>query len=157
MLVGIPICAEEDEVTDFGGGSYVLTDASAHVVVANTHQTHLWRSIVGEAKLHGFGQVRLIDHFVGDGQIGCYQVVHALHNFVDLGGGGLSIEQKRDFAFLALDVRIDRPLATEHAHHGLIEQMLTRVRRAVLLLVVLVELRLIHGIYINNDTYSNEE
>ena len=49
------------------------------------------------------------------------------------------IQHISDFAFLALHMCIARPLTAKHSHHGLVEQMLRRVRRWKFVFVVIVE------------------
>ena len=66
------------------------------------------------------------------------------------------VEHIADFALLALDVSIARTLATEHAHHQPVEQMLGRVGGRELILVVPVENQVFVHVFIGYYNFIDD-
>ena len=80
----------------------------------------------------------VVTYAEGDRQIVVDQLVHATLYFLLFLTGGLMIDMKAHFALLTLDMSIERALAAEESDHRLVQQMLRRMRRWKLFLVVFV-------------------
>ena len=74
----------------------------------------------------------------GDGQVLLDEFIHLPLNLALLLSVGLVVEDIRYLTLLSLDMSIARTLTTKHPHHQLIKQMLGRVGRRELVLVVIV-------------------
>ena len=132
--------AGDAEVTYLAGVLDVLAQAGAEVVVADTHQAQRLAGVGRQAvQTDALGHIVAADEGGGDGQVLGDEGVDARLNVGHLLGGGTDGQAVVDLALLALDVGIARALAAEEAHHGLVEQVLGGVGRAVLVLVVGVE------------------
>lgn len=133
-------CACDVETSNLLGGSYMLSDAGAHIVVAYPHEPQclagvLWKLV----KLHALGYVVACDILIGHWQVFFYQFVHPAFYLLHLFGSGAGAQVEVDLAFLSFDVGVFGSAASEHSAHGLVEQVLRCVRRLVLRFVVLVE------------------
>ncbi len=124
-----------------GGVSNVRTNASASIVVADQNQPQCLAGIGGQfAEIHQLGGFFVRYEARCDGQMpvddGIDLRLDGRHLFIGRAGGQLVVA----LALLALDMSVARTRATEHPHHRLVEDMLGRMHRRILLFVVLVEL-----------------
>ena len=141
VFVLVPVGAEEFEAADLGGGAHMTADAGTDIVVADAYQSDGVAGIVGQAReIDTLWQVVIARHdFVGDGQVIVDELVHASLDLLLLLSRGFMVEQEAHLALLALHMGVIAALASEHADHGLIEQMFRRMGRWKFVLVVLVE------------------
>ena len=115
-------------------------ETGAHVVVADAHDAEGFAGAVGQlGECDAGGDVVAGHELVGDGQVGLYELVDALFDVGHLLLGERPVEEEVDLALLAFDVRVAASFAAVQPHHGLVEQVLCRVRGRELLLVVGVE------------------
>lgn len=124
-------------------------EAGADVVVTDAHDAEGVAGAVGQ-----FGEgdasrdVVTGYELVGDGQVGLYELVDAALDVGHLLLGERPVDEEVNLAFLAFDVTVAAPFAAVQAHHGLVEQVLGRVRGRELLLVVGVEHGGVSGIVV---------
>ena len=124
----------------------VKAQTSTDIVVAHTDETQRLGYIVGQLGKGHFGRDLIArDVLHRHGQIGFDDLVDAALHLSYLLVGGTDGQLVVELALLALDVGVARTFATEHAHHGLVEDVLGSVRRLVLLFVMIVEDGFWHG------------
>ena len=129
--------AGDAEGTDLAGGFHMRAEAGAHVVIADAHDAEGFAGAVGQFGEGDAGGDVVAGHkLVGDRQVGLYESVDALFDVGHFLLGERPIEEEVDLALLAFDVRVAAPFAAVQAHHGLVEQVLGRVRGRELFLVV---------------------
>ena len=132
--------AGDAEGADLAGGFHVRAETGAHVVVADAHDAEGFAGAVGQfGEGDAGGDVVAGHELVGDGQVGLYELVDAVLDVGHLLLGERPVEEEVDLTLLAFDVRVAAPFAAVQPHHGLVEQVLGRVRGRELLLVVGVE------------------
>ena len=138
---------EDFEVADFGGVLDVGADAGAEVVVADADEAEGLAGIVGELpEVHLGRHLATLHELVANGQTLCYHHVDAALNLRHLLVGGAGVEEIVALALLALDMRIARPRTAKHPHHRLVQNMLRRMHRRVLVFVVGVQNRLLFNL-----------
>ena len=136
----VPVGAEELETTYLRGGTDVLANAGADVVIANTDKTDGLRGIGWQAVERDIiREIVARDKLEGHRQVIGYQLVHAALYLALVLARGLLIEMETHLALLALYMGIERTTAGEHANHRLIEQMFSGMGWWELFFVVLVE------------------
>ena len=141
--------AGDAEGADLAGGFHMRAEAGAHVVIADAHDAESFAGAFGQfGEGDACGDVVAGHELVGDGQVGLYELVDAALDVGHLLLGERPVDEKVDLALLAFDVRVAAPFAAVQAHHGLVEQVLGRVRGRELLLVVGVEYRGVSGIVV---------
>ena len=121
----------------------MLTYARTHIVIAYTHQTQgltgiLWQSV----EFHIGRNMVAVYKLIGHRHIKRYQPIHLrLYRLLFL-TRRFVVYDKGHLAFLALNMSIATALAREHTNHQLIEQMLCRMSRRKLFLVMLIQNKL---------------
>lgn len=153
--VVLPVGAEHFETANLRRGAHMLADARAHVVVADAHQAYGVARVVGQTveRNAAVGRIRLsvhddalelgtADKFERDGHVLVDELVHLALNGALLLTVGLVVEYVCYLTLLALDVGVVGALASEHAHHQLVEQMLGGVGGGKLVFVVVVEVHI---------------
>jgi len=139
MFMFIPIGAKHLKSSYLRRTSDVLPNTWTDIVVANAHQTDGVRSIIGQTTGIDFLRELITgDELEGDRQIVINQLVHATLYFLFFLTRGLMIDMKAHLALLTLDMSIERALAAEEPDHRLVQQMLRRMCRGKLFLVVFV-------------------
>jgi hypothetical protein len=117
----------------------MFANAGTDIVVANANQTDGAGHIVRKTVDRDFiGQFAELTELEGDGQIFIDKALHLTFYLLLLLTGGLVIQIETHLALLSLNVCIIGTLASEEAYHGLVEQMLCRMGRGKLILVMLV-------------------
>lgn len=124
-----------------GGVFNVRTNASASIVVADQDQPQRLAGIGRQfAEVHQFGGFFVRYEARCDGQMPVDDGIDLCLDGRDLFVGRASGQLVVALALLSLDMSVARTRATEHPHHRLVEDMLGRMHRRILLFVVLVEL-----------------
>ena len=120
----------------------------ADVVVADTDETQGFGCIVGQLGEGDFGRDLVARHILHrHGHVGLDDLVDTALHLGNLLGSRTDGKVVVELALLAFDVGIARTFTAEHAHHGLIEDVLGSVRGLVLLLVMVVEDGIVHIIF----------
>ena len=118
----------------------MCAEAGADVVVTDAHDAEGVAGVVGQFGEGDTGGDVVAGHqLVGDGQVGLYEGVDAPLNVGHLLLGERPVDEEVNLALLAFDVTVAAAFATEHAAHGLVEQVLGGMGRRKLFLVVGVE------------------
>ena len=123
----------------------MLANAWTNIVVANANQTQgvagiVWKTVY----LHTSWDVVTIHKLVGHWHIKLYQAIHLRLDRLLLLAGRLVINHEGHLALFALDMGILAALATKHTNHQLVEQMLSRMSRRELLLVMLIQYEIMY-------------
>lgn len=141
--VGIA-CAADAEVPYLGRVGHVGANAGTGIIVADTYDAERRACVFGQLTEVKQPDCLFLRHVVHrDGQVAGDDFVDPAFDFGHLLRRGTRGKLIVQLAFLTFDMRMSRTFATEHAHHGLVEDMFGGVRRRKLLLVVFVELRLL--------------
>ena len=115
---------------------YARTD----VIITDAHQADgvggISRQTVGTDTL---GQLVATDEFEGHRQVFVNQPQHLALNLLLFLPCGLVVKMEAHLALLTLDVGIERTLTAKETDHDLVEQVLSRMGRGKLLLVVFVQ------------------
>ena len=139
MFMFIPIGAKHLKSSYLRRTSDVLPNTRTDIVVTYAHQTDGVGSIVGQtAGIDFLRELITGDELEGDRQMVIDQLVHATLYFLFFLTRGLMIDMKAHLALLTLDMSIERALAAEESDHRLVQQMLRRMCRGELFLVVFV-------------------
>ena len=133
----VPIGAQHHKLANLSCRTDMLADARTSVEVANSNNAHNVRVVVGNAiKVDTLGQVVRVFQLGGVRVVLFYQLVHAPFYFLLILSRGLSIECVANLTFLSLHMCIGRATAVEHSNHHLVKQMLGRMCRRELILIV---------------------
>ena len=128
------------EVPAFEGVLDVRAETGADVVVADTDEAQRLGCIVGQLGKGDFGRNPVARHILHRHRhVGLDDLVDTALDLGNLLGRGTLGQLVVELALLSLHMGVARTLTAEHAHHGLVEDMLGRVSRFVFLLVVVVE------------------
>ena len=140
----IPICSEHDKAPYLYCRTHMLADARTDVVVADAHKAYLLRHILWQTVYpNAFRHVVDVNILVDDGQVFCNEVVHARLYLLLFLTRRLMVEREAHLAFLAFDVRIIGASTPKHPHHGLVQEMLCRMCRRKLVLVMFIQFKIV--------------
>ena len=118
----------------------MLANTWTNIIITDTNQTQGITSIIRQTiEFHLCWNVITIYELVSYWHIKLYQAIHLRLNLLLLLAGRLVIDYEGHLTLLALDMGILATLATKHTNHQLVEQMLSRMSRRELLLMMLVQ------------------
>ena len=156
-LMLIPVGTQHFEAPYLRRRAHMLADAGADIVIADAHQSDSVAGITRQTvELHVERNLIARDKLEGHGQVFVNQLVHPPFNLTLLLTAGLMVQVEAHLALLSLHMGIITALTSEDTNHRLVEQMLGRVGRGKLLLVVFIEYIIIHngGKSTNNQRYD---
>ncbi len=137
--VGVVVVRENFEGADFGSVLHMGAHAGTEVIVADTDEAEGLAGIVGQLpEVHLWRHLSPLHKLVAHGQVLRYHLVHPALNLLHLLLRGAGVEQVVALALLTLNMRIPRPRAAEHPDHRLVQYMLRRMHRRVLLLIMFI-------------------
>ena len=137
----VPIVADNLEVRNLTRVGHMVAGAGADVVVAYTHQAQGLRGIGWQlAQIHLRGYMVAVHILHRHIKVAVNHLVHFVFDGLHLLLGGSLRQQIVALALLLFDMSVPRPRAAEHPHHSLIQNMLRRMHRRVLLLVMSIKL-----------------
>ena len=123
----------------------MLADAGTDVVVADAHQSDAVADAIRQTVYaHALRHLAEFHHLKGDRQVFGYQPLHLTLYLLLFLTCGLVVYMKAHLALLTLDMGIIRAFAAKQAYHHLVQQMLGRMSRRKLLLVMLIKLIVLH-------------
>ena len=135
----VEVVADNLETGNLAGVGHVVAGTGADVVVAYTHQAQCLGGIGGEfAEIHLGRQMVAVYVLDGYVKVAANDSVHLVFDGLNLLWCGCSGQLIVTLAFFTLNMSVPRPRPAEHPHHGLVQKMLSRVHRRVLLHVQLV-------------------
>ena len=126
----VPIGAEHFETADLGGGADMAANARTNVEVADAYQANLvayiGRKAVGVDALRKAVEGAVVE---GDGKVFLDEAEHLARYLFLFLARRFAVKMETHLALFTLDMCVVGTLATEHANHHLIEQMLCGVGR----------------------------
>ena len=135
----VEVVADNLETGNLTRVGHVVAGTGADVVVAYTHQAQCLGGIGWQlAQIHLRGYMVAVHVLDGYVKVAANDSVHLVFDGLNLLWCGCSGQLIVTLAFFTLNMSVPRPRTSEHPHHGLIQNMLRRVHRRVLLLVMLV-------------------
>ncbi len=125
----------------------VSADASAGIIITYTHNPERFRRILRQfAKVNDIGSLRPGHEFNRDIQMPTDDLVHLCLQLCNLLIRRAAGELVVTFGLLSLYMRIPGPRTPEHLHHCSIQNMLGRMHRRILFLIMRVQNRFFHEI-----------